>query len=94
MSGQETRESDAGRMDPSMLPPDLVTCRDLGFLILGGGLGEKGVGCRTNGSLCPLILRRVEIFDFLSFYNKLIILSYESKHCNNIGHSVRYATFR
>ena len=44
MSVQETRESGAGRMDLSVLPPDLVTCRDLGFLILGGVSGEKGVG--------------------------------------------------
>ena len=41
---QEKRESGAGRMDPSVLPPDLVACRDLGFLILGGVSGEKGVG--------------------------------------------------
>ena len=29
-------------MDPSVLPPDLVTCRELGYLILSGGSGEKG----------------------------------------------------
>ena len=52
MSGQERRESGAGGMDPSVLPPDLVTCRDLGFLILGVGSGEKGVGCRRYGPLC------------------------------------------
>ena len=47
MAGQERRESDAGRMDPSVLPPDLVKCKDLGYLILSGGSGKKEVAYRT-----------------------------------------------